>query len=43
MIFFRFFNIKHEFVYLVSSYSFSEKYAVFNPPPQTYGVKETQM
>ena len=39
MIYFGFFNIKHWVVYLVSSYSFSEKHLVFNLPPQTYGKK----
>ena len=43
MISFRFFSIKHWVVYLVSSYLFSEKYVVFNLPPQTYGKKDTQM
>ena len=39
MISFRFFNVNHWVVYLVSSYSFSERYVVFNLPPQTYGKK----
>ena len=36
---FRFFNIKHWVVYLVSSYLFSEKYILFNVPPQAYRKK----